>query len=293
MSDISSKFFSNSGITESTRFIHTPGEFALNNLLYVQEAGVLKSLRPHKSSREGLESILFMIIKSGEGFVRVEGREYPVKSGDCVLINCNKKYEHESSENNPWELSWVHFYGKSAVNFHALFLKENQNASVFTPSETEGYVKMIENLMALCNEKSVMSEVYANETLTEMLTEIISDVICLSSKTSDIDVSLVRTLINDNYAVSSVLNDVCNKIGASKDKIEEAFCDSYGIGLEDYLKFRRLNVAKEMLRFTIENEKDIARECGFEDYNLFNNIFENVENMTPETYRSKWAQWIK
>ena len=74
MSDISSKFFSNSGITESTRFIHTPGEFALNNLLYVQEAGVLKSLRPHKSSREGLESILFMIIKSGEVFVRVEGR---------------------------------------------------------------------------------------------------------------------------------------------------------------------------------------------------------------------------
>ena len=293
MSDTSSKFFSNSGITESTRFIHTPGEFALNNLLYVQEAGTLKSLRPHKSSREGLESILFMIIKNGEGFVRVEGREYAVKSGDCILINCGRRYEHESSENNPWELSWVHFYGKTASEFFELFLKENQNANVFTPSETEGYVKMIENLMALCNEKSVMSEVYANETLTEMLTEIISDVISLSNKTSDIDVSLVRTLINDNYASYSVIDDICGKIGATKDAIDEAFVGSYGIGLDDYLRFRRLNVAKEMLRFTIENEKDIAKECGFDDYDAFNKLFEDTESMTPETYRSKWAQWVK
>ena len=117
MSDTSSRFFSNQGITQSTRFIHTPGDFALNNLLYVQEAGVLKSLRPHTSSREGLESILFITIRDGEGFVRVSGNEYTVKSGDCILLNCMNKYEHESSESKPWELSWVHFYGKTAVNF--------------------------------------------------------------------------------------------------------------------------------------------------------------------------------
>ena len=102
MSDVSTKLFSNQGITSSTRYIHTPGEFASENLLYVQEVGTLRSLRPHKSSREGLESILFMVIKCGEGFVRVEGREYELKEGDCVLVNCINKYEHESSESNPW-----------------------------------------------------------------------------------------------------------------------------------------------------------------------------------------------
>ena len=127
MSDTSSRFFSNQGITQSTRFIHTPGDFALNNLLYVQEAGVLKSLRPHTSSREGLESILFITIRDGEGFVRVSGNEYTVKSGDCILLNCMNKYEHESSESKPWELSWVHFYGKTAVNLYDLFLRICEN----------------------------------------------------------------------------------------------------------------------------------------------------------------------
>ncbi|MBQ4275430.1 MAG: helix-turn-helix domain-containing protein [Lachnospiraceae bacterium] len=293
MSDTSSRFFSNQGITQSTRFIHTPGDFALNNLLYVQEAGVLKSLRPHTSSREGLESILFITIRDGEGFVRVSGNEYTVKSGDCILLNCMNKYEHESSESKPWELSWVHFYGKTAVNLYDLFLKENKDSVIFTPTETEGYVKMIENLMALCNDKSTMSEIYANETLTEMFTEIISDVTALSSEPSDIDVAQARTYLNDNYASDKAIDEICEKLGAAKDVVEDAFVDSYGISMAEYQKIRRLNVAKEMLRFSIEPESKIAEECGIKDYNDFIKLFVDAEGMTPEVYRSKWAQWIK
>ncbi len=293
MSDISTKLFSNQGITSSTRYIHTPGEFASENLLYVQEVGTLRSLRPHKSSREGLESILFMVIKSGEGFVRIEGREYGLKEGDCVLINCMKKYEHESSENNPWELSWVHFYGKTSVNLYDLFVKENSGLNVFTPDETESYVKMIENLMALCNEKSVMSEVYANETLTELLTEVIADVTKPLDNIDNIDVSAVRSFINDNYANKTFNSDLSNKFEKDIDSINKAFEEAYGIGIEEYLKIRRFNVAKEMLRFTIEPETQIAVECGFDDYNDFIKMFVDGEAMTPEVYRSKWAQWIK
>ena len=43
MGDIHS-LFSTSGITDSVRMLHTPGEFARKNLLYVQEVGRLKSL---------------------------------------------------------------------------------------------------------------------------------------------------------------------------------------------------------------------------------------------------------
>ena len=293
MSDISTKLFSNQGITSSTRFIHTPGDFASSNLLYVQEVGTLKSLRPHKSSREGLESVLFMVIKSGEGAVRVSGREYALKEGDCVLINCMNKYEHESSENNPWELSWVHFFGKTAVNFYDLFLKENDGANVFTPAETESYVKMIENLMALCNDKNVMSEIYANETLTELLTEVISDVIKTNETASDIDVNAVRTFINDNYALRTVKEDIAEQFGKDIESLNSAFEEAYGICIDEYLKVRRFNVAKEMLRFTIESEKQIADECGVDEYNDFIKMFVDSEGMTPEIYRSKWAQWIK
>ena len=54
MGDINS-LFSTTGITDSDRILHTPGEFARKNLLYVQEVGKLKSLQPHKSQRERID----------------------------------------------------------------------------------------------------------------------------------------------------------------------------------------------------------------------------------------------
>ena len=293
MSDISTKYFSNQGITSSTRYIHTPGEFASSNLLYVQEVGKLKSLRPHKSSREGLKSILFMVIRSGEGFVRTLGREYSLKEGDCVLINCNNQYEHESSETNPWELSWVHFYGASSEELYGLFVKENEGSVVFTPSETESYEKMIEGLMALCNDKSPMSEIYANETLTELMTEVLSDVTKDRETTDDIDINAIRTFINDSFGEKDVLKEACDKINADFAEADAAFEKAYGISMEGYLKVRRFNVAKEKLRFTVDSESNIARECGFADYNDFIRMFADSEGMTPEVYRSKWAQWVR
>ena len=293
MSDISTRFFSNQGITSSTRYIHTPGEFASSNLLYVQEVGKLKSLRPHKSSREGLKSILFMVIRSGEGAVRTLGREYGLKEGDCALINCSNFYEHESSETNPWELSWVHFSGISSEKLYELFLKENEDSVVFTPSETESYEKMIEGLMALCNDKSTMSEIYANETLTELMTEVLSDVTKEKETDAGIDVNAVRTFINDSFGEKDVLNEACGKINVSLPEANAAFEKAYGISMEDYLKIRRFNVAKEKLRFTVDSEVNIAKECGFADYNDFIKMFADSEGMTPEVYRSKWAQCVR
>ena len=51
-------------IKQTARYIHTPSPFARENLLYVQEAGRLKSENRHISSRSHLESYLFFIVLS-------------------------------------------------------------------------------------------------------------------------------------------------------------------------------------------------------------------------------------
>ena len=48
--------FSTGGMSQSDRCLHTPGSFAKENLLYVQEVGNLRSLKPHKCVRENLDS---------------------------------------------------------------------------------------------------------------------------------------------------------------------------------------------------------------------------------------------
>ena len=76
--------FDTNDMTSSKRYLHTPSEFARKKLMYVQETGSLKSIKPHVSSRNNLESYLFFIVTSGHGRVAYDGKNYDIKVGDCL-----------------------------------------------------------------------------------------------------------------------------------------------------------------------------------------------------------------
>ena len=58
-------------MTKSERYLHTPGSFARNNLLYVQEVGHLESLQPHRCIRENLDSFLILVVLEGKGTLTI------------------------------------------------------------------------------------------------------------------------------------------------------------------------------------------------------------------------------
>ena len=68
--------FSTGGMSQSDRCLHTPGSFAKENLLYVQEVGKLKSMKPHRCVRENLDSFLFLIVLEGKGSLDVKGKHF-------------------------------------------------------------------------------------------------------------------------------------------------------------------------------------------------------------------------
>jgi AraC-like DNA-binding protein len=69
MSDSFFEKYKTSEVTNTRRVINTPSNFTRENFLYIQEAGYLKSLKPHLSRRDGLDSYLFLVVLSGSGTV--------------------------------------------------------------------------------------------------------------------------------------------------------------------------------------------------------------------------------
>ena len=61
--------YKTSEVTNTRRVINTPSAFTREHFFYIQEAGYLKSLKPHMSRRSGLQSYLFLIVLSGSGEV--------------------------------------------------------------------------------------------------------------------------------------------------------------------------------------------------------------------------------
>ncbi|MCR5720229.1 MAG: AraC family transcriptional regulator [Lachnospiraceae bacterium] len=287
--------FSVEGITDSERFIHTPGDFVRKNLLYVQEVGKLKSLKPHCSERENLSSFLFIMVKEGSGVIEVMGKKTKVKAGDCALINCMHHYSHMSSENEPWSLAWVHFNGRGAEEYYELFTGMNSGSNFFTPDDSKVFDDIIEKLMNLQGDRDFLAELQSNLLLVTLVNEMVSKVFNLMDDNDARALSLnsVREYLNDNLSSEDPVEGAASLSGLDRASLNELFAGYYGISIEDYVTNRRINMAKEMLRFTIKPVDEVIKESGIKDVETFNELFLKSEGMSCSDYRKRWAQWIK
>lgn len=287
--------FAEEGITDSRRIIHTPGDFVKKNLLYVQEVGKLKSLKTHKCQRENLASYLFFCVTEGRGSVITRGKHYEMKKGDCILLNCMERYEHQSSEEEPWELAWVHYNGVAAADYYKMFLDKNQSGNMFTPEDMGVFVHMIEELMQLQLQKDLLAELESSKVLIEFQNAVLASVMQKKGARDEHNVNLneVREYLNEHYKEESVSRDAAAKADIAEEELNDIFKDAYGIDLHDYVLNRRFNVAKELLRFSIKPVKDVIEESGIRNSDLFRRLFLDSEGMTAEEYRMKWAQWVK
>lgn len=290
-----STLFTTKGVTDSNRILHTPGAFAKKNLLYVQEVGKLKSLKPHKSQRENLDSYLFLSVLSGDGVITINGMDYEVRKGDCAFINCKMSYSHESSEKNPWELMWVHFNGNIVAEYFNLFVEHNKDCGIFRPSSLKEVTEIIDNLMSCQKEKDFKSELLSGEYLLQVVN------FCLLSVMHQKDeyetyrtlCKEIREYINENYQRQTIIQVLEEKYQMNAEELDSYFQKMYGIALRDYIINRRFTAAKELLRFTIKPIEEVIEESGIQSEDLFYRLFQDGESMTAEEYRMKWSQWVK
>jgi AraC-like DNA-binding protein len=288
--------FTTEGVTQSNRCLHTPNIFARQNLLYVQEVGQLKSLTPHQSTREGLDSFLFLCVTGGSGSLEVGAKHYEIKKGDCALINCMQHYSHISSILDSWELAWVHFNGVSAQAYFDLFYQTNQEENVVFHAGVEQWLGIITSLMEKQNNKSIMAELESGELLLHMLNLLVGALIQKNDPEEDSDIVLcreIREILNEEYTDPLLINSLTNRYDMTMDILDYKFGKQFGIGVQDYIINRRFNAAKELLRFTILPMEEVLNKSGIEDMDDMQQLFREKENMSPDEYRSKWAQWIK
>lgn len=283
-------------MTRSERYLHTPGSFAKQNLLYVQEVGNLESLQPHRSVRENLDSFLFLIVLEGKGTLKTGEKETFVCKGDCAWIDCMEHYEHISDEKDAWKLAWVHFNGRSARAFYELFTKMNDAELIFHVENVDEWFEIIKNIMAYQREKTILSELMCGEQLMHLLNKAVkcvADLTELRNEQEKLAASEIREFINEQYAEKDVLQLVSNEFGKSTEDIGATFKSAYSISLEEYISRRRYNVAKELLRFTVKPIETIAIESGIGDVILMQQLFIQNEGMSADEYRNKWAGWIR
>jgi len=276
-------------ISSERRIIPTVSSFAKDHLLYVQEIGELTSKSPHISTRNNIFSFLFFVVEKGSGLFSYRGEKASLKAGDCIFINCQNAYSHESSKNDPWTLSWVHFYGHELKSVYDRYEK-NGYSYLFHPLNTSDILGILNSLYSINENITANTEIISNKYLNDIITFAFTTNNCrLENSETTIDkLKSIREYMRLNYGTSISLDKLSKQFFISKYHLAREYKKLYGTTTMADLTAIRISQAKSMLRFSNESVEEIASLCGFSDCGYFIKVFNASEGMTPLTYRKKW-----
>lgn len=277
-------------LVNTSRIIYTPSDFARISLFHIQEIGTLQATKPHTNRRENLSSYLFFIVCSGSGKLVYQGAEYPLHAGDCVYIDCRHPYAH-MTDDNLWNLSWVHFDGPTAANIYQKY-RERGGLPAFTPRSRQPYLQAFNNLYDVAVSASFTRDMDINARIADMLALLMADswhpeeAQPGTKKTGLFD---VKKYLDENYSQKITLDDLAERYYINKYYLARVFKEQFGTSVMDYLLSVRITEAKNMLRFTKKSAEDIGIACGIGDVYYLSRVFKKVEGIGIREFRKQWG----
>lgn len=280
-------------LVKCRRIIYQPSSFAMQNLLYLQETGVLTAIKPHTSSRKNLSSFLFFYVIDGIGTLTYQNKSYTMKKGDCAFIDCRNKYSQSSSSINLWSLKWVHFYGSNMNEIYSKYLERGGEVCFSVEHEsTNPFIPVLDLIMETASSSSYIRDMKVNEQLSHLLTILMeyswNPEKAKVSNTKCLNIADVKFYIDQNFTSKISLEAVANQFNVNKSYLLRLFKENTGLTVNNYILQKRILRAKNELRFSNKTLDLIAEECGLESANYFIRIFKKIEGLTPGDYRKRW-----
>lgn len=274
----------------STRILNTPSPFARSSLFFLQETGRLEALASHTSRHVHLASFLFFVVYKGKGKLVFGEKIYKLIAGDCVFIDCKKDYHHQTDSNDLWTLQWAHFNGVNMPSVYDKYL-ERGGQPVFKPKDIKPFNAILSELYELTSSDDYIRDMRINEKLGGLLTLIMAESWhpeYAGSASRQLELGAVKMYLDEHYAKKISLDFLSETFFINKYYLARLFKEHYGITVGDYLRTKRITVAKQLLRFSDHSIEVIAGEVGFGDIRYFCRVFKKVEGVSPGAFRKMW-----
>ncbi len=276
---------------QSNRIIYTASPFAKANLLYLQEAGELRALKPHVNSRAGLRSFLFFLVTAGSGKLVYEGRAYPLLPGDCAFIDCRKPYAQSSSEDDLWSLKWIHFYGSSMGGIYEKYVQRGGGPAI-TGADAASFSDLLTEILALAGSEDYIRDMRINEKITCLLTRVMAQSWHPENRSQSPSkkqsLQYVKSYLEEHYQERITLDLLAGQFYINKFYLARTFKEQFGVTILGHLDQVRVTHAKRLLRFSNMTVEAVGREVGIPEPGYFSRVFRKVEGVAPGEYRRMW-----
>lgn len=93
--------------------------------------------------------------------------------------------------------------------------------------------------------------------------------------------------VEQNYLRKITLDEIAEYLHANRSYLSRLYKSRSGVNLFDDILRRRVEKAKEYMKYTDRKLYEIAVEVGFEDAGYFSKVFQKYTGMSPKEYRNQ------
>lgn len=274
---------------DSIRFINTPSFSARQTFFYVQEAGFFKTDPPYFTERANLKSFLIFYTLSGEGTLSYLDDTYRLTPGSAAFINCINHHYYECVRDSSWEFLWVHINGSSTLGYYEEFTKNGFH--ILTGKECAPAEQSIRSILSLLQAQHTHTDILVSNQIVNLLTILLTADESYTENKALMPDYLKKALktIENRFTENLNLEVIAREAGVSKYHLSRIFKSQTGITVKEYIILKRINYAKELLRYSDKTVEEIGYMCGFNHTSHFISMFKAYEDTTPKHFRMEWG----
>ena len=161
-----------------------------------------------------------------------------------------------------------------SVGMHALTKGGNDNEEISRFSEKSELCKDLDELF---------------DTLKKCLVKIVQKNLQTQKEDGRRPIRIAKQYMQNHYMEGISLEEVAGVVGFSTGYFSALFKKEMGIGFSEYLIQLRMEKAKELLKGTSINIKDICNQVGYSDLKHFNALFKKYSGIKPGEYRKLYG----
>lgn len=268
-----------------------PPDSVVNNLPFVQAYGNICSSYPYYYETSEFDSFCLIYTDRGAGTLTYNHRNYSIVSNTLALIDCRINHKIKINQ-SPWNYKILYLKGDILPFLYNTLTDYDQNIFIF--SSGSDIPDLIQKLYTHLDKNPDNFYLHA-----KLISELLFDLLIEKNRSEEAEtripsyLSEIKQDFDKNYYNCFSLDTLELQYPVSKYRICREFTAQYGTSPIQYLNARRIEAAKEALRYTDKKISEIGRMVGIDNTNHFIRLFKQKTGVTPLIYREQPPAAVK
>ena len=267
---------------------HTPTEASRQVFYCVLRAGHLISGEDYRKAHPNYPGHKLLLCLHGNGFVKVNDRDWSVGPGDIAWIFRGDDNSHWPAKGSPWEMYWIRVDGPQMDQIHRILT--TAGSPVFSGVNTTKTAAIYRRIFKILKRRPIAMEAALHSEVALLINQLFeARHEANPQSTSEIPNSLRKPLeaMRLKYDQPLTVGELARMAGMSESSFHRQFKAATGTSPIDWLKRERINQAKRLLLETDDTIGEIADKTGYYDQFYFSRDFKRMTELSPSEYRQR------